>query len=696
MLLATAGVEEGTQGTLPAPARGLQGAGPLGTEEPGSAPQQDELDPAGKDTGSSSQRELDPHCAHGSRVLVHEARGQRKAVYRCECWDGWRTAGITDTLDWIEGSCNQFQCESDKHCQDALGIEGAHCPVVGWNCYCGWGYAMMDKGKGWDPRKDGTQLDGECMGVMYTFSLDATSSLKDFLEWAWMPFVTIAVLLLPFGRKRAVCDHHKPSLWNGIRRCFCCTIQCTGGCVMSTVYDLDVFKDDLAWTIWALDVMVWVYLFTLVLLVTLAWICSLVVWAVILVALMVAMIAGVCMVCFAGADGGGGGGEGCDCFKVCEGGGADAAGGDCCAGMCGGGAAEGAAFYEPFYWGGPMPMHAHNGCFWSPYYGGGGYDYGYHGHGGQECNCCDRQSRCCNFLCKPVALLLYVYPTLPENMWGGLLGYFVMGTHHMTPERRAYQGGNWIVDWMMGQRPADLHGDTGWRRQVHDFLAREEEYDNPVYVQPGGPLTPGQEPLYHEAPGDNDDPNIVRIPGSRHCRAFRIHPKHFEMEEHRLWESSYDDYKKNVCWICQSSNDNWDMWMSCRHMFCESCSTQMLKRRMPCPLCRVSSNTVLRGPKYPFSAGASSTEPYGNRQQMQQGCNHSPEGGIQLQPLRGPGTPPATQEQRPPLYGQRSTLEQRPQQHQQRLYGQRSMLVDGRATAPAADGQRNSRDHGPL
>jgi hypothetical protein len=52
---------------------------------------------------------------------------------------------------------------------------------------------------------------------------------------------------------------------------------------------------------------------------------------------------------------------------------------------------------------------------------------------------------------------------------------------------------------------------------------------------------------------------------------------------------------RNTCWICREESDEWDLWVSCHHLFCSRCSSQMLIRRMPCPLCRVASTTVLRG-----------------------------------------------------------------------------------------------------
>jgi hypothetical protein len=65
--------------------------------------------------------------------------------------------------------------------------------------------------------------------------------------------------------------------------------------------------------------------------------------------------------------------------------------------------------------------------------------------------------------------------------------------------------------------------------------------------------------------------------------------------------SSFDDYKRGECWICRDNNEEWDLWVSCHHLFCRDCSTEMLHRKMPCPLCRVASSTVLRGNKYEAS-----------------------------------------------------------------------------------------------
>lgn len=73
----------------------------------------------------------------------------------------------------------------------------------------------------------------------------------------------------------------------------------------------------------------------------------------------------------------------------------------------------------------------------------------------------------------------------------------------------------------------------------------------------------------------------------------------FDEEDDRCFPSSFEDYAQNKCWICQEPRSQWDLWLSCRHLFCRDCSTQMLRRGMPCPLCRVVSSSVLRGTAYP-------------------------------------------------------------------------------------------------
>ncbi|CAE7876221.1 RNF8, partial [Symbiodinium sp. KB8] len=70
----------------------------------------------------------------------------------------------------------------------------------------------------------------------------------------------------------------------------------------------------------------------------------------------------------------------------------------------------------------------------------------------------------------------------------------------------------------------------------------------------------------------------------------------FDKTQDRCVESSFNDYMENQCWICQDNQSKeFDLWLSCGHIFCSRCSTEMLRRQMPCPLCRTASSSVLRG-----------------------------------------------------------------------------------------------------
>jgi len=66
-----------------------------------------------------------PDCAHGTFD---------KESGMCKCNDGWGTAGITDTVDFLGGLCQQYHCVDDQTCEEVLGIPGASCPAKGGNC----------------------------------------------------------------------------------------------------------------------------------------------------------------------------------------------------------------------------------------------------------------------------------------------------------------------------------------------------------------------------------------------------------------------------------------------------------------------------------------------------------------------------------------------------------------------------------
>lgn len=398
---------------------------------------------------------------------------------------------------------------------------------------------------------------------------------------AWLVFLFIAVVLLPFGRKRLRCDHHTPSVWNALRRSCGCMSDCDGRCV-TTPEALDRCMDEIAWSVYILDLCMWSYLFFAVVYVVTLFIWSIILWTAVIVITVCLLIAALCMAC--GAACGEGAGGSCDCGACC-GDGATMGCGDCCCPMASlhTGAGDGVAGDAMFYWSGPVP--------YDPFWGAGGYG-GYSGPSGGNDDCC---AGCCTSLCRPIAVMLYFFPAMPENMWGGLIGSW-MGTRTNTAPDRAYQGGNSVVDFFgMGwRRRGDLHGETEWRRQVHDFLTSSGEWAD---VTASGNRPYSEVDQHLESTGSRA--RQQRIGGNTVTYINRP----FTIEEDSCVQSSFDDYENDACWICQTptrglqgqQGDEWDMWLSCHHLFCKNCSTQMLNRRMPCPLCRVASTTVLRG-----------------------------------------------------------------------------------------------------
>mmetsp|Transcript_18088 Transcript_18088/g.48601 ORF Transcript_18088/g.48601 Transcript_18088/m.48601 type:complete len:293 (-) Transcript_18088:109-987(-) len=217
-----------------------------------------------------------------------------------------------------------------------------------------------------------------------------------------------------------------------------------------------------------------------------------------------------------------------------------------------------------FYWGGAVPYHS----FW----GFSGYPHN------TSASC---EGNCCRWFAMPFAAVLYMMPVPPENVWGGVIGWF-MGTHDHISEQRRYQGNNRMVEFlaMRWRRPTDLHRNEEWREQVATFL--------------------GETQSTSAAAGEQSEHIAEAHEGRFRIGGFHVinTNRSFSQELDRCFATSFEDYQKNQCWICLGSEaEEWDLWLSCRHMFCCGCSTTMMKRGMPCPLCRISSSTVLRGLK---------------------------------------------------------------------------------------------------
>lgn len=90
----------------------------------------------------------------------------------CVCSPGWRKAGPTDTIEFLEGVCAQYECQSDAVCESTTGVSGAQCVVPGWNCLCPFRYSLQSSFLGFETFKntDGSGYGGRCMGLLYWIS----------------------------------------------------------------------------------------------------------------------------------------------------------------------------------------------------------------------------------------------------------------------------------------------------------------------------------------------------------------------------------------------------------------------------------------------------------------------------------------------------------------------------------------------
>jgi hypothetical protein len=91
----------------------------------------------------------------------------------------------------------------------------------------------------------------------------------------------------------------------------------------------------------------------------------------------------------------------------------------------------------------------------------------------------------------------------------------------------------------------------------------------------------------------------------------------FNKAAHRLRDSVWKDYQERSCFICMvDDREEWDLWVQCGHIYCKTCSEQLIRRRMKCPLCRTVCNSVLRAhPGPPPPLAAPEVSPPASRQQ---------------------------------------------------------------------------------
>lgn len=378
----------------------------------------------------------------------------------------------------------------------------------------------------------------ECMGPWWAMVAKATQWFVAAFRLLWLPTLGIAICMLPCG-KNVIGSSER--------------------------YSSRLLRDDVAWSVFVLKAGVWIHGLCIV-----SFLCFLLLWSMSVVLLALAVLA--CVAVLAAFTMLGNEASGSCACEGCTGGCCDAGALSCCDGgaMCESCCCIGDAAAMPAN--GAL-LYGNDACFlYSPYYYGGA---------STECDCfccgcCDRSTSCgrgCTSLlvCLPCfRWLVAVAPSLPDNMLGGALGV-LLGTH---PLRNRHDPHSPLVRLLSRPCWSISNRSDRWRRVVFEWLHERDAADA---VGAGGV----------EVLEARDEGGALKYGGVAVVReegCFTTSDRIF----------NFDDYGNNECWICQQSAAHWDLWGSCSHAFCERCSGEMLRRQMPCPLCRVHSTLVVR------------------------------------------------------------------------------------------------------
>eukprot|EP00928_Gymnodinium_smaydae_P070381 TRINITY_DN54224_c0_g1_i1.p1 TRINITY_DN54224_c0_g1~~TRINITY_DN54224_c0_g1_i1.p1 ORF type:complete len:753 (-),score=128.35 TRINITY_DN54224_c0_g1_i1:127-2385(-) len=461
-------------------------------------------------------------------------------------------------------------------------------------------------------------------------------------------FAVMALLLLPFGQKRPRCNHHARSMFNTLRAACLGPHPCRGECVVVSGYSFRLFLDDAAWTIWCIELGVWSYVVVLTFAFSLYGLGLLLYTAlssVLILSLQLLLLLCCCFrVCvvsmgqvllpgiryfifvgiksfgtvffglgyllrqtsseivaigracgLAGAhhlhlrprrQRSGLGGEGAGREAADAAGNMDAS---LSSPLMRSNSAETAATAAAASPASPR-LPSNNDVNVGEVQAGNQEPEETLRIGGPHLE--DGRGHDEGSVCGPVMLwVLSLAPIAPENAWGGLVGSY-LGTH---PLKNTYAGGSRVAELLrMGwRRPADLTeldledatwSLEGWRSFVRATLEEASRGSHLLRAE-SLPMRTAAGARVGEADGGLLPRHYFNVieesDGGR--RSFT--------EDDRLY--NWEQYVENECWICCSSNDTWDLWVSCRHAFCRQCSDQMVRRLMPCPLCRTIS-TVLR------------------------------------------------------------------------------------------------------
>jgi len=522
----------------------------------------------------------DERCMHGR--LAH---GNQEGPDTCVCNPGWRLAGLTDPANFLKGRCSQYMCESSELCSRE--IPGSTCDVPGWNCNCGFAHASGFFG--------GDQTNNaKCMGLMYWTSDFICRVALWLMEEIWKPAFVLMCCSLFLGEKQVRCDCNSPKrlrlIWSVRRMLAACTHpenrlhpSCNGDCVHRQHWDgwRDLYFE-FAWSIYFFDLGLWAYAFVMVLFLTGVVAGSIFALALCILTIVLAMCAALLMcLCGGGSDAGGGGSDCCNCHHNCDGCSDNLC--PCSDGCCVDTAGQGFSVSSPdayFLFYGPQPPSSY------------------------DCGCCSGHWDCCPrlWLCRPLTWVLVRFPEMPTNMWGGLIGR-LLGTHQYTPEVDRYRGGQWWIDKLSFRTEVDLRSDDDWREQVRNFVFSGDAESGMQQAPQQSHMDQQQQQQQQQQPLVAS--RILRSQGARSAHV--VVPRRtwapFTVAEDGCQVSSFEDYKSGKCWLCcEQKHATWHKWNQCGHMFCSDCSSAMIQRRMPCPLCRQISTVVVEGP-HPISFG---------------------------------------------------------------------------------------------
>ena len=508
-------------------------------------------------------------CRHGSWNVDTDT---------CECDPHYKEAGITNTIQWLEGKCSQYQCESSALCQELTNYPDASCPVKGWNCYCGLNPSHVGRNF-----KNAT-----CMSGVYAYSFWTLHTYLYLIKHIWIPFLGLAFISIPFGTRRVRCDHQSRYYKWYFKQFSTRREVCHGECIYQNKLRL---RDEFSLSLYWIHSFVWwgLFLTTIEIINFTLW--SLILWIIILVGLIMLVCMAIMGKCEDSC------GDQPDCCVCCDG------NGDCCVSSTVQNGNNTYNTYNIVLIGGPTPDPCCLGCECCS----------------GECCCCSPCVLCCNIL----RAFIKTYPSLPHNLHGGIVGY-CLGTHH---RRNTYLGGSACIDFLSlaWMHRTDLRNNEEWGKHVRAAIheqssfssAEQDDYtcilDTPIsYTMDRGrprsrsnslsdSITNPLDPLSEYDSIELSDSDPIQASFSR-IGNVNIRTEHVEWDpkiEGRLFNE--DDYINKQCWICMDAEDSripgkdsWDVWWNCKHAFCTSCSEEMLRKGWPCPLCRKHTTLVKR------------------------------------------------------------------------------------------------------